>query len=251
MIGAQVLDHDHFRAKYFVRLVNRMRHSNADPSLVLEPVDLARASKAFRTFYEAHFEYPMIMHRREVDWNRIRKMRSDELALARRLVRANLDKATGYLDAAGVLNDREAIPLLHRMLRNTSGLSERITIARPLWFLERTPEFPLLIEKLVRSHNSRSAMLKEQHIWEILLLGDKRAMDHLFTMAEDKGQSVRDLALFHLTDLSDTWRTSWLNRDYHGVRDLAYFQARRSSPRFVRRVLANLAKWHTARPLFD
>jgi hypothetical protein len=53
---------------------------------------------------------------------------------------------------------------------------------------------------------SRSAALKHRYIVEILLLADQRAIDHLHTRAQDSDESVRDLALFHLTGLAKAWK---------------------------------------------
>jgi len=122
----------------------------------------------------------------------------------RRLVRANLHMGREYLDSTAVLNYREAIPILQRMLDRAKGLSEKIDIARPLWVMERSRSYPGLIDQLVRG---RSAALKHRHIFEILLLADRRAIDHLHTLAQDSDESVRDLALFHLTGLAlGLWR---------------------------------------------
>lgn len=215
--------------------------------VVSEAVDRRHASSAFRYFYEAFFE-TLIAARSEVDWDLVRKLSTDELALARRLIRANLHGPQEYRDAAGVLNDRDSIPLLHDMLQEASSLSERINIARPLWFLERAPVFADLVEQLVQSQHSE---LKLQHIWDILLLADERALDHLFTMAEDRDEAVRDAALHELTRLA-TGRdpASWI-RGRERVRDLEYLRSRRLNPKALGRMTRNLVRDHAAQALFD
>jgi hypothetical protein len=221
-------------------------HRKTSRELVLEPVNLSEASPAFRELYELHFVDTILLQRSEADWGFASRLTPAELALARRLVRANLHLGQVYLDSAAVLNDREAIPELHRMLDQAKTLTEKIQIARPLWVLERSPAYPALIERLVRG---KDAALKQQHIFEILLLGDERAIDHLYTMAEDRDESVRDLALFHLTRLANAWKGTFWNSQSTKTPELSYFQERRGKPRFIRRMLKELRRWHHARPL--
>jgi len=212
----------------------------------LEPADLSQASPAFREFYELHFVDPILLYRSEADWGFAFDLTPAELARARRLVRANLHRGQVYLDSAAVLNDRDAIPVLYRMLDETKTLTEKINIARPLWVLERSPAYPVLIERLVRGRNSA---LKRRHIFEVLLLSDERAIDHLYTMAEDSDESVRELALFHLTRLANAWKGRFWNSESTKTPELSYFQERRGNPRFIQRMLKELRKWHDVRPL--
>ena len=213
---------------------------------ILEPVNLSEASPAFREFYELHFVDTILLYRHEEDWSFAFRLTPTELELARRLVRANLHLGQPYLDSAAILNDREAIPELHRMLDQAGTLTEKIQIARPLWVLERSPVYPALVERLVRG---KDAALKHHHIFEILLLGDERAIDHLYTMAEDRDESVRDLALFQLTGLANAWKGTFWNSESTKTPGLSYFQERRGKPRFIRRMLKELRQWHHARPL--
>jgi hypothetical protein len=216
------------------------------PIVMPEVVDLDKASPAFRRFYEMHFVDSTPILRGDEDWQFAKALSPDELALARRLVRANLHLNPLYGDSAAVLNDREAIPVLHDMLARARDLSQRITIARPLWILERSPAFPPLIEELVHGKNP---MLKERHIFEVLLLADARALDHLFDMARDPVDSVRNLALFHLTSLTGAWKGGFRNNESQRPQDLPYFEARRHKWLFRWRALRELRKWHDARPL--
>ena len=210
-----------------------------------EPVDLDAASAAFRDFYQNHFVDTLVARRNEFDWSIVKRFRKNEVALARRLVRANLDRGAVYLDAAGLLNDREAIPALHDLLERARHLSARIVVARALWFLERAPEYPLLIERLVRSTD---AALKLQHFWDILILADERALDHLLSLAEDRDESVRKAALDQLTTLSEGRfrRIVVARRSPH---DLPYFRLRRDNPRFRQRMLRALKRDHDVSPV--
>ena len=212
----------------------------------LEPVNLDQASPAFREFYSLHFADRILLHRSEADWGFAAKLTPAELALARRLVRMNLHLGQVYRDSAALLNDRDAIPLLYRMLDDAKTLTEKINIARPLWVLERSPSYPPLIERLVRG---KDASLKHWHIFEILLLADERAIDHLYTMAEDNDESVRELALFHLTALADAWKGRFWNSESRKTPAFSYFQERRGRPRFMKQMLKELREYHDVRPL--
>ena len=227
-------------------MTRRKTRTESGPQFVLEPVDLSQASPAFREFYELHFVDPVLLYRSEADWAFVSDLTPAELALARRLVRTNLHLGQVYLDSAAVLNDRDAIPVLYRMLDEAKTLTDKINIARPLWVLERSPAYPALIERLVRGRNPT---LKHRHIFEILLLGDERAIDHLYTMAEDHDESVRELALFHLTGLADAWKGRSWNSESTKTPELSYFQERRGKTRFIKRMLKELRRWHDARPL--
>ena len=110
--------------------------TESDPPFVLEPVDLDCPSPAFREFYRLHFVDRISHLRTEADWNFAGNLTSSEVVLARRLVRANLHLGQMYLDSAAALNDRDAIPKLHRMLDEAKTLTEKIAVARPLWVLE-------------------------------------------------------------------------------------------------------------------
>jgi hypothetical protein len=211
-----------------------------------EPVDLDRASPAFRKFYHLHFVDWIPILRGDEDWGFARALTPDELALARRLVRANLHLNPLYGDSAAVLNDREAIPVLHELLGRAGDISQRIAIARPLWILERSPAYSSLIDELVHGKDS---VLKDRHIFDILLIADERALNHLFTMATDPVESVRDLALFHLTSLTGAWKGRFWNSHSRQAQDLSYFAARRHKWLFRWRVLRELRKWHDTRPL--
>jgi hypothetical protein len=226
------------------RLIAQLRSDkmpDMSGAVIPEPVDLEHASPAFRDFFHAHFGDSLIAWRDEFDWDPIARLGDEELALAQRLVRANLARGRIYLDAAGILNDRDAIAPLHALLDDATSLSAQICIARPLWYLERSPKYPALIERLVRSND---AALKRDLIWEIMLLADERAIDHLYTLAGDRDAAVRDLALYQLTILSlGRFRRLFISGDPK-PRDLAYFRSRRSHPGFMRRMLRALKRDH-------
>ena len=211
-----------------------------------EAVDLDTASPAFRRFYHLHFVDTIPILRGDEDWGFAKALTPEELALARRLVRANLHLGSFYGDSAAVLNDREAIPVLHDLLGRAGDISQRIAIARPLWILERSPAYASLIDEVV---HGKDPALKERHIYDILLIADERALDHLFTMARDPVASVRDLALYHLTSLTGAWKGRFWNSQSRQSQDLPYFEARRHKRLFRWRVLCELRKWHDARPL--
>ena len=213
---------------------------------VLEPVNLGQVSPAFRRFYDLHFVSPLPLLRSEADWDFARNFAPGELPLARRFVRANLHLGQPFLDSAAALNDQEAIPILYRILDQAKTLTDKITVARPLWVLERSTSYPPLIDRLVRS---RDAGLKHRHIFDVLLLADERAVDHLYAMAEDQDESVRELALFHLTALAGAWKGRFWNNESTSTPELSYFQERRASQRLMKRMLKELRKWHDVRPL--
>ncbi|MEX2282583.1 MAG: hypothetical protein WEE89_08870 [Gemmatimonadota bacterium] len=219
--------------------------ADADSSLIPEPVDLQAASPAFRRFYHVHFVDTILLLRNEVDLDFASRLTANELALARRLLRANLQVSV-YRNSAALLNDREAIPILEQLVEQAKQLTEKIDIARALWILDRSPIYPSLIDRLVRGRN---AALKQQHIYDILQLADRRAIDHLYTLAQDQDEAVRDLAIFHLTDLANAWKGRWLNNESTRTPDLEYFLQRRESSRFIKRMLKELREWHDARPL--
>lgn len=215
------------------------RSNNRMQLPIVDPLDLERMSPAFRTFYHSYFIDKILVLRNELDDKWVDGLSPDELDLARRLVRANLANGQIYREAAALLNDRDAIPLLHAMLEGTRDLSEKIYIALPLWYLERAPAYPVLINELVHSKQSE---LKKRHIWEILAIGDMRAIDHLFTLAEDADESVRELAIFHLTALSNSWRGRFWNNESLKTPDLAFFKKRRTNRRFLARMIRELQR---------
>jgi hypothetical protein len=98
-------------------------------TLVLEPVSLDDASPAFRRFYEIHFVDTLPLLRGDEDWTFAKKLTPRELALARRLLRANMHVDRCYADSAALLND-DAI--CERLRSSTSRAS----------FLVRSPTFP-------------------------------------------------------------------------------------------------------------
>jgi hypothetical protein len=86
------------------------KESMSGPALNLESVDLDRGHQHFAGFDTL----PLL--RGDEDWAFTKELGPEELALARRFLRANLRSHQLFRVSAALLNDREAIPLLHNLL---------------------------------------------------------------------------------------------------------------------------------------
>ena len=209
-----------------------------DPRYTLEPVDRERASPVFREFFHHYFVDSILLYRSEVDFGFMRRMGPEELALARRLVRANLAHGSHFIEGAALLGDREAAPEMHRLLDAERDLGARLPIGRALWMLERSTVFPELLSRMVRS---RDPALKQRHCEDVLLLADERAVDLLLTLSEDGDAGVRDAALSWLSELAGARRP----------RDAAYFRARCSDAEFRTHLVRAMNEWRDFKPVVE
>jgi hypothetical protein len=158
-----------------------------------------RGSEAIRLFYHHFFIDSYGLTRGEVDLCFLNKLTSDELSVARQLVRLNLHlRYTHIIEATAELRDIDAIPALREMYDTETDLSRRLTIAGSLWKLTRDQCFIECINELVAC---KSNTMKEAHIDQILWLGDTRSIYFLVQLLDDPGQFVRSLALSRLNEI--------------------------------------------------
>jgi hypothetical protein len=211
------------------RLVAYSADEPPDPRYTLEPMDRAGASAAFRAFFHHYFVDRILLLRNEVDFAFLRRLRPDEVELARRLVRANLARGTHFVEGAALLGDHAATAELRRMLDQERQLAGKLPIARALWCLERDPAFPELLFRLARSTDTR---LKLDCVPDAVLLGRERAIDLLFDLVGDRDETVRQAAAEELDDLLHRSVVGFLVRPWRRRRDAAYFQRRSGDQAF-------------------
>jgi HEAT repeats len=158
-----------------------------------------RGSPALKSFYDIFFVNWTALSRREADLRFTGLLKGEELAIAKELIRRNLNRGYDHiLDGAAVFRDTEVVPQLKKTLAAVADLSRRLTIAGTLWRIAKDPSFEECLREMVRSENHT---LKEAHFEQIGWLGDERAIDMLIDLLSDRGDFVRSLAVAQLNEI--------------------------------------------------
>lgn len=195
-------------------------------------------SRAFADFIKYWFFQEMALLRRELDCSFLRDLTPEELDAARKLIRMNLrTRHVHIIEGAAALEDVEAVPMLRAMLAEESDESRRLTIAGSLWKLARDPVFVDCLEQMVTSQN---ASLKQAHDYQILWLGDERAIDFLVRLLDDADDFVKFLALSTLNSLE--FGKGFLVPSHQLPSQPESYRARRSDPVFRTKMVVQLRK---------
>jgi len=156
-------------------------------------------SSAFKEFYHNHFVQSLGLSRREIDLSFFDEMTVDEKELAKRLIRMNLkERRTHIIEAAGFLNDEEALPLLYDLYYTTEDLSWHLTIGRTIWKLKGEIHYAELLRKL-KSHPGDD--MRQAHFHQVTDLKNMESIEMLFGYLNDKDSFVRHLALSRLNQI--------------------------------------------------
>jgi hypothetical protein len=156
-------------------------------------------SRAFSQFLQNWFGNSWALTRGEVDLGFLNDLTSEEREIAKDLLRRNLKlKYTHLIEGLAALGDLTSVPMLRAMLASESDSSRQLTIAGALWKLNRDAAF---VDCLERMKSSNHASLKQAHFYQILWLGDERAIDFLIELLNDPDRFVRFLAISTLNEL--------------------------------------------------
>ncbi len=158
-----------------------------------------RGSPALQEFYHHFFINETGLIRGEVDLTFLKDLSPQESAIAKGLIRRNLDRGyTHIIEGAAAFHDQEAVPQLKKLLARAPDLSRRLTIAGALWKLDKDPSFPACLREMVESDSNS---LKVAHMNQLSWLGDERAINILIELLSDGDSFVRYLALTRLNEI--------------------------------------------------
>lgn len=189
-------------------------------------------STAFQDFFTSHFENSKALTRGEVDKYFFNEMTDEELDIAKRIVRDNLDLVYNHLyEAAGDLHDNDALLILYEHLEKAKDLSRQLTIGQAIWKINGDPLYPDLLRKL---QNCNNHITKEAHFEQVTDLQNLESIDMLLTYIKDEGEFVRHLALSKLNFLLTG------KRSYDNQFPEEYFVHRRNDEAFINTLLLNL-----------
>ena len=156
-------------------------------------------SPAFTRFLRLFFVNSRLVSNGKADLSFIGDLTPHEAEVAKKLLRWNLKlRYTHILKGVAAMGDLTAVPALRAMLADQPDLTWQLSIAGTLWKLVRDPAF---VDCLNRMKSSQSALLKQAHFYQVLWLGDERAIDLLLDFLEDSDSLVRSLALGSLNSL--------------------------------------------------
>lgn len=171
----------------------------SDTYNVPESVAAGHHSPAFSKFLRNWFGDATALTHGELDFTFLNDLTSEELSLARVLIRGNLPLRQWHIiEGAAALHDAEAAPILHAMLDKESDQSWRLTISWALWKINRDPIF---IECLQQAKSVRPGVFGYFHLLQVLWLGDERALDFLIDLLDENDRKVRSFTLALLNEL--------------------------------------------------
>jgi hypothetical protein len=205
---------------------------------VPDAVAAGARSPAFSRFLWHWFGDIRAVGRGELDVGFLKELTPEELSLARELIRRNLKiKHVHIIEAAGLLRDPDAVPILREMLSAEPDLSWRLTIAGSLWKINRDPAF---IQCLEEAKSAKPEMFQWVHLLQVLWLEDERAVDFLVDLLDQKDTTGRWFVLGLLNQLEFGRRF-----DVPAVRmphQPADYQKVRGDPTFRARMVAEMRK---------
>lgn len=213
------------------------------PYHVTPELDWRSASPAFHRFIRAFFINTMALSRGELDFRFLEELTPAEVREARRYLLDNLASGhVGIIEGIGLLGDADSAKRLDECLQRQTNLSRRISMGRALYRLRQDPQFPDLLEAMVRSD---SATLRQAHLDDVLFLEDDRALTFLLRLLDDSDSLVRRMALSWLNGLED--EVHYLTPTF--PHDAQYYRTRRSDAELMGRMVRNLGSDPAAWPV--
>lgn len=196
-------------------------------------------STAFKDFYACHFIDAFGLSRGDVDTYFFNAMTADEKEIAKRLIRQNLKLRQAHLfRASGLLQDKEALPILYEQFQNNTDLSWLLTIGQAIWMLNGDELYPTLLRQL-KNHSSDT--MREAHFDQVTDLKNEESIEMLFDYLNDKSRLVKSMALSKLNFLVTG------NYTFYPPYDRDYFITKRNDKTFKHGLLQNLQGQNTSR----
>ncbi len=166
------------------------------------PEDVAAGphSPAFAKFLWNWFGDTAAVTHGELDLRFLRDLTSEELLLARQLIRRNLWlNQTHIIQGASALRDVDAVPILRELLSKEPDVSRRLVLAGALWKIDRDPLFVTCLDD-ARS-KSAGVFSIYPHLLQVLWLDDERALDFLIGLLKVKDRMTQSFTLGVLNEL--------------------------------------------------
>ena len=191
-------------------------------------------SKAFKDFYQNHFINAYGLSRNEVDTYFFDSMSENDKEIAKRLIRQNLRLRQSHLfKAAGILKDKEALPILYDQLNTNTDLSWLLVIGQAIWRINGDD----IYSKLLRQRKEHSSdTMREAHFDQIVDLKNKESIEMLFSYLSDKSRLVQSMAISKLNFLSAG------KHEQKQRYDKEYFMSKKTDEKFKNDLLVNLRK---------
>lgn len=127
-------------------------------------------------------------------------MTDSEKVIAKRLIRQNLKLRQVHLfKASGILQDKEALPILYEQLNRNTDLSWLLTIGQAIWRLNGDELYPKLLKQL-KDHPSD--MMRVAHFEQVTDLKNEESIEMLFNYLDDKNELIKSFALAKLNYLA-------------------------------------------------
>ncbi|UAB75637.1 HEAT repeat domain-containing protein [Mesoflavibacter sp. SCSIO 43206] len=191
-------------------------------------------SKAFKDFYKNHFINAYGLSRNEVDTYFFNSMSENEKEIAKRLIRQNLKLRQSHLfKAAGILKDKQALPILYDQLNTNTNLSWLLVIGQAIWRINGDDIYPKLLSQL-KEHSSDT--MREAHFDQIVDLKNKESIEMLFSYLSDKSRLVQYMAISKLNFLSAG------KHEQKQRYDKKYFMEKKTDEKFKNDLLEKLKK---------
>jgi hypothetical protein len=189
-------------------------------------------STAFKDFYKNHFIDQRGLARQEVDTYFFNSMTLEEKEIAKRLIRQNLKLRQVILfRASGLLQDKEALPLLYDQFQNNTDLSWLLTIGQAIWKLNGDELYPKLLRQL-KDHTSDT--MREAHFDQVTDLKNEESIEMLFDYLTDKSGLVKSMTVSKLNYISAGQYEQ--NQRF----DRAYFLSKQNDKEFKSELLEKL-----------
>ena len=97
--------------------------------------------------------------------------------------------------ASGLLQDKEALPLLYDQFQNNTDLSWLFTIGQAIWKLNGDELYPKLLRQL-KDHTSDT--MREAHFDQVTDLKNEESIKMLFDYLTDKSELVKSMTVSKL-----------------------------------------------------
>ncbi len=139
------------------------------------------------------------MTRGDVDSYFFNEMTAEEKEIAKRLIRQNLKLRQAHLfRAAGLLQDKEALPILYDKFQNNTDPSWLLTIGQAIWKLNGDDLYPKLLRQL-SEHISDT--MREAHFDQVTDLKNEESIEMLFDYLNDKSDLVKSMTVSKLKSI--------------------------------------------------